>query len=104
MPELVAPGTWVEIHRVVLPAAARTAELPADTRRLPLELRVKGRLAVAAAVGAEAEIVTPAGRRLRGTLETVNPAYTHGFGAAIPALTGIAEEARALLRAGRDPG
>ena len=63
---------------------------------------MKGFLQTPAAEGEEAEILTPAGRRLRGTLVAVNPAYTHGFGAPIPELCSVGAEVRALLR-GEDP-
>ena len=53
---------------------------------------------VTMAPGETAEIITPAGRRLRGTLAAVNPAYTHGFGAPLPELSGIGGEVRAMLR------
>ena len=45
-----------------------------------------------------AEIMTPAGRRLRGTLTAVNPSYTHGFGDPLPELSAIGGEVRAILR------
>jgi hypothetical protein len=98
MADLVANGTWVEIYRVVLPAGERAPQVPADTARVPLEMRVKGFLAEPAAVGAQAEIMTAAGRRLRGTLVEINPAYTHGFGAPVPELTTIGGEVRTILR------
>lgn len=97
MAERIAAGTWVEIHRVVLRPGERAPSVPADTREVPLEMRVKGFLAEAAAAGEEAEIVTPAGRRLRGTLTEANPAYTHGFGPPIPELSTIGREVRNLL-------
>jgi hypothetical protein len=90
-------GTWVEIHQVVLPAGERAPQVPADTGRVDLELRVKGFLLAPAEEGEPAEIRTSAGRRLRGTLVAVNPAYTHGFGAPIPELSGIGSEVRGLL-------
>jgi hypothetical protein len=96
--EPLAKGTWVEIHRIVLPPGERAPQVPDDTRRVPLEMRVKGFLAESAAIGAMAEIVTPAGRRLRGTLSEANPAYSHGFGPPIPELSAIGGEARAILR------
>jgi len=99
MPECIPAGTWVEIHRVVLAPAERAPHLPEDTRRVPLELRVRGFLAGPASLGDEVEIATAAGRRLRGTLVAANPAYTHGFGAPVPALSPIAGEVRALLEA-----
>jgi hypothetical protein len=94
----VAAGTWVEIHRVVLRATERAPQIPEETRAVPLEMRVKGFLAAPAHVGDEVEIVTPAARRLRGTLIGVNPAYSHGFGSPIPELSAVAGEVRALLR------
>jgi hypothetical protein len=97
------PGTWVEIHRVVLSPGERAPQIPDDTKAVPLEMRVKGFLVEAAAVGEEAEILTRAGRRLRGTLVAVNPAYTHGFGAPIPELSSIGQDVRAILRQRRHP-
>ena len=94
----VPAGTWVEIHRVVLHAHERAPQIPDDTRAVPLEMRVKGFLATAASVGDEVEIVTSAGRHVRGTLIDVNPAYNYGFGSPIPELSPIADEVRALLR------
>lgn len=99
MAERVAKGTWVELHRVLLDPGARAPQLPEATRRVPLELRVKGFLAHDSAPGEEAEIVTRAGRRLRGTLCEVNPPYTHGFGPPVPELSGVGGELRALLDA-----
>lgn len=99
MAEFVAEGTWVEIHGIVLEPEERAPQVPEDTRQVPLEMRVKGFLAAPAAPDQEAEVITPAGRRLRGTLSAVNPAYSHGFGAPVPELSGIGGELRALLRA-----
>lgn len=98
MAERIAEGTWVEIHRIVLPAGERAPQVPEDTRSVPLEMRVKGFLAAPAAVGAEAEIVTRSGRRLRGTLAQVNPAYTHGFGPPVPELSAVGDEVRGIIR------
>jgi hypothetical protein len=100
MAETVAKGAWVEIHRIVLPAGKRAPQAPEDTRAVPLEMRVKGWLVTDAALGEDAEIVTAAGRHLRGTLAVVNPGYTHGFGAPIPELSTVAAEVVAMLREG----
>jgi hypothetical protein len=99
MVDRAAAGAWVEIYAVVLEAHQRAPNIPADTRQVPLEMRVKGFLRAEAALGEEVEIVTAAGRRLRGTLADINPSYDHGFGAPIPELSGIAEKVRQLLRA-----
>ena len=101
MDKTIAAGTWVEIYSVVLEPGQRAARIPDDTKEVPLEMRVKGFLALPGKEGEQVEIITPAGRRLCGTLASVNPAYAHGFGAPIPELAHIGGEVRALLRKGR---
>ena len=97
MRELAAQGTWVEIHGIVLTPGQRAPQVPEDTRRVPLEMKVKGFLVREGAVGDEVEILTASGRRLRGTLARVDPAYTHGFGPPIPELAAVGPELRAML-------
>jgi len=99
MAELAPAGAWVEIYAVVLEPNQRAPHIPADTRQVPLEMRVKGFLYADAVLGEEVEIVTAAGRKLRGVLAAINPAYSHGFGAPIPELAAIGNKVRALLRA-----
>ena len=98
MAQRIEEGSWVEIHRVVLPAGERAPQVPGDTREVPLEMRVKGFLAQPAALGDDAEIVTVTGRHLHGVLSKVNPAYQHSFGPPVAELLGISTEVRALLR------
>ena len=99
MSEQIAKGSWVEIHNVVLTPDERAPQVPEDTQSVPLEMRVKGFLVAAAAIGEKAEIVTPVGRRLHGTLITANPVYDHGFGSPIPELSNIGSELKAMLHA-----
>lgn len=98
MSEIVEKDTWVEIHNIVLQAGERAPQVPEDTQLVPLEMRVKGFLVAPAALGDDAEIITAAGRKLRGRLAAVNPPYTHSFGAPIPQLTSIGGEVRTILR------
>ena len=58
MRERAAQGTWVEIHRIVLSPEGRARKVPDDTRRVPLEMKVKGFLVREAILGEEAEILT----------------------------------------------
>ena len=97
MAEEAPEGAWVEIHSIILPAGQRAPQVPEDTQRVPLEMRVKGFLAQTAVVGDEVEIVTVVGRRLRGTLVMVNPPYTHSFGPPIAELLTVGREVSALL-------
>ena len=53
-------------------------------------------------LGEEAEIRTRAGRRLRGTLTVLNPAYTHSFGPPVPELSRVGAELRGVLRSRRE--
>lgn len=96
--ERIEKGTWVEIGNVALPAGQRAPQVPEDTQRVPLEMRVKGFLLEPAGIGDEVEISTAAGRRLRGRLIEANPAYTHSFGQPVPELSAIGGEVRAMLR------
>ncbi len=98
MGERVVKGTWVELHGIVLAPGERAPQVPEETQCVPLEWKVKGFLVRDAELGEEAEVVTPAGRRLRGTLAQVNPAYVHGFGPPVPELLAVGGELRALLR------
>ena len=102
--ETVEAGRWVEIRRTLLEPAERAPQVPEDTRRVPLEMRAKGFLLHTATVGEEADIETVTGRRLRGALSAVEPAYTHGFGAPVVELLDIAGEVRALLEEFGDRG
>lgn len=101
MASLIDEGTWVEIRRLVLRPDERAPQAPQETRKVPLEMRVKGFLARPAFLGDDAEIITATGRHLSGTLEAVQPSYDHGFGAPIRELLEIGGEVRALLH---DPG
>ena len=90
--------TWVEVGGIVLQKGERAPNLPEDTTRVPLEMRVKGFLLHDADLGGEAEIVTASGRRIKGRLLEINPEYTHQFGRPIPELSPIAGEIREMLR------
>jgi len=102
MTQRAVKNTWVEIGAVVLEKDERAPNLPDDTKQVPLEMRVKGFLLHDAQKGGEAEIITPSGRTVRGTLTDVNPVYTHMFGRPIPELSPIAGEIRAILRGRRN--
>lgn len=90
-------GQWVEIHKVVLTPAERTATLPPDTKMVPLEARIKGFLVEDAEVGEQATIETVLGRRVTGTLVSVLPPHAHTFGSPVPELLSIGQELRAIL-------
>jgi hypothetical protein len=91
-------GTWVEVEEIVLQPGSRAMQVPEDTQRMPLELKVKGFLTDAASIGDQAEIITTTGRCVSGTLAAINPGYAHLFGPAVPELVAIGNELRAIMR------
>ena len=90
-------NTLVDIQQTILPAGQRAPQVPQDTGETDLIMRVKGILLEDAEIGQEAEIRTPIGRKLRGTLIAAQPPYTHGFGEPIPELLTIGTELREQL-------
>ena len=98
MTESIEKGTWVEIYQVVLTPDERAPHIPDDTRKVPLEMRVRGWLVEPASLYEAAEIKTAAGRHIKGKLIEINPPYSHGFGAPIAELTSIGSEVRGILR------
>ena len=90
-------GQWVEIHKVLLEPAERTAPLPADTQLVPFEARIKGFLVEDANIGDQVTIETVLGRRVSGTLIAVLPPHLPTFGSPVPELLTIGNELRSLL-------
>lgn len=95
----VSAGTWVQIHSIVLKPEERTGKLPEGTKKVPLEMWVKGFLKEDAEMGDTVTIETITGRESSGTLVAAEPAYSHGFGDIyIPEMLKIGMQARAILR------
>jgi hypothetical protein len=91
-------GTWVQIRSVVLRPEERTGNLPEETKKVPLEMWVKGTLLEAAELGSVARIRTVTGREVTGTLCAIEPAYRHDYGAYVPEIRQITEIIQATLR------
>lgn len=100
MSRKIQAGQLVDIRRVLLTGGERAEQVPADTAKVDLVMKVKGILQEAAEVGEECTVETAIGRRMSGTLIEENPPYRHHFGAPIPELMPIGRELRALLREG----
>ena len=77
-------GDWVRIHRVILAAAERTANLPEDTKQVPFEMWVKGHLLSDGEIGNEVTVKTVSGRTEHGTLIEVDPQFDVNFGRFVP--------------------
>ncbi len=92
-------GDWVQIHQVVLEAGERAPQVPEDTARVPLEMKVKGVLLDQKAKrGDLVTIETAIGRKIQGNLIAVNPAYEVGYGPPPDELRPVGSELRRFLR------
>ncbi|EYE89648.1 2-amino-4-ketopentanoate thiolase subunit alpha [Fervidicella metallireducens AeB] len=93
-------GEWVQVHQIVLKPEERPAHLPEDTKKVPLELWVKGFLNHDAEIGDEVEITTLTGRTIKGELVEINPKYEYGFGEFVPELLQVGIQLRSILKDG----
>lgn len=94
-------GEWVQIHQVLLAPGQRAPQNPDDTRRVPLEMRLKGFLVTDQAIpGEQVAIVTLSGRQVQGILDVISPRYTHDFGEPQSTLLAIGRELRLVLKEG----
>ena len=92
---------WVQIHINVLKPEERAANIPDDTRCVPLEMWVKGHLQnESAELGDTVTIQTKTGRIAEGILCAVNPSFKHNFGDYVPELDQIDETVKSILFGG----
>lgn len=97
-------GEWVEVERVLLEPADRSANLPPETARQPMLVWVAGFATGRAALGEEVTVETMTGRLVTGRLSAINPGYFHTFGHPIPELVSVGKDLRARLAAFRLAG
>jgi hypothetical protein len=97
---MIKKGAWVLIHKIILDPKDRAPQTPDDTKKVPLEMWVKGRLQVDTEIGKSAVVITQTGRREEGTLLEENPTYRHSFGEFIPELLTIGEQVRDMVFGG----
>jgi len=99
--KMAKKGDWVRIHKVVLPAAERTAKIPDDTKQVDFEMWVKGTLQnETAEIGDEVTIITATDREETGKLLEVNPYYTHSYGKFVPEIVEIDKQLREIMQFG----
>ena len=98
---MIKKDSWVRIHSIALQPEERAANIPDDSKKVPLEFWTKGYLQADAEMGAEVEVLTKAGRLVKGTLVEVNPQYQLDYGKLVPELLRIGEDARRILREGK---
>ena len=97
---MIKKGEWVRIHKIILKPSERAPQVPDDTKKVPLEMWVKGFLDSDADMGDEVNITTVTGRKETGTLIEVNPYYEHSYGKFVPELLKIDSQVREMLFGG----
>lgn len=94
----ILEGQWVEIEEILLRPEERTGNIPEETKKVPLMMRMKGFLLSDAKIGERVEIKTLTGRVVSGELRNASPTYDHGFGKTfIPEMLEIGITLRRLL-------
>lgn len=97
---MIKKGEWVRIHKHILTPEERAPQVPEDTRKVPLEMWLKGYLQHDAELGDQVKILTVTEREEEGTLIEHNPYYTHDFGKCVPELLQISKQVREILFGG----
>lgn len=90
-------GDWVQIHKTVLEPSERAPQLPDDTKKVPLEMWVKGYLKQDAQIGEPVEVETTTGRSATGKLTSIYPSYSHDYGEFVPELQAIDKMLKGIL-------
>lgn len=96
---MIKKDTWVRIQGRLLEPSERSANVPEDTKQVPLEFWTKGWLLADAALGDSVSVRTAAGRVAEGTLIEANPIYELNYGQLVPELIEIGPRLRAILEA-----
>jgi 2-amino-4-ketopentanoate thiolase alpha subunit len=97
-------GEWVEVERVLLEPADRSANLPPETAEKPMLVWVAGFAGAEADLGEQLTVETVTGRFVTGRLSAVNPGYFHTFGNPVPELIGVGRDLKARVAAYRKAG
>lgn len=94
---MIKKDTWVRIHGIVLEPSERSANVPEDTSKVPLEFWTKGWLTEDADIGQKVTVRTACGRTQAGTLIETEPMYELNYGKLVPELIEIGPKLRQLL-------
>ncbi len=80
---MIKKGSYVTIKKVVLNKNERSINLPADTKKVDLIMKIKGTTLHDAQFNEIVEIMTTTKRIVKGELVELNPRYVHSFGSHI---------------------
>ncbi len=93
-------GDYVNVHNIILTPDERAPQVPSDTKKVPLEMWVRGFLTEDAELNSQATVKTITGRLVEGKLVEENPTYRHSFGEHVPEIFQIGLQLKAILFGG----
>ena len=96
----VKKGDWVRIHSIIFTPDQRAPQVPEDTKKVPLEMWVKGFCDRDANIVDEVEVTTIVGRKEKGVIVEINPVYRHSFGNYVPEIMQIGIQLKEILFGG----
>lgn len=96
----VKKSDWVRIHSIIFTPDQRAPQVPEDTKKVPLEMWVKGFCDRDANMGDEVEVTTIVGRKEKGVIVEINPVYRHSFGNYVPEIMQIGIQLKEILFGG----
>jgi len=94
---LAKKGEWVLIYNVVLEPKDRAPQIPEDTKKVPLEMWVKGFLLDDAKIGEIVTIETIVGRKVSGKLLEKFPSHNPNYGNHVPEILQIGKTLKEIL-------
>ncbi len=93
-------GDYVNVYNVILTPEQRAPQVPDDTKKVPLEMWVRGFLTEDANINDQVTVKTITGRLVKGKLVEENPTYRHSFGEHVPEIFQIGLQLKSILFGG----
>lgn len=97
---MIQKHSWVQIRTTILEPNERASHLPEETKKVPLQMWVKGWLQHDATLGSIVDVKTITGRIESGVLVAVNPSYMHTYGSFVPEILEIDRIVKSTLFGG----
>ncbi|MDF2699064.1 MAG: 2-amino-4-ketopentanoate thiolase [Haloplasmataceae bacterium] len=94
---MINAGSYVQIHKIILHPLERSAQVPMDTKAVPLEMFVKGFLLNDADLNDFVQIKTVTNRMEQGTLINITPNHKHNFGDFVPEVVQLSKMIKAFM-------
>lgn len=96
--EKAKKGDYVQVYNIILEADERAENLPEETKKVPLELKVRGFLLDdEAELNDQVTIETYIGRKIEGELIDLSPTYEIDYGEVVEEILPIGRELKAIL-------